>query len=361
MRNETIDGIGSLSGGEFNEVNIDGISKLKHPLTAKSVRVDGIFKSKAKIQADFIHFDGIARILKDIKAKKLDINGIVKIRRGSLHADEIRCDGILVCNREVNADYISIDGSCSIKSIYGDTVLIHSEEKENQKARVPGRLGFLVKLYFGRKVKNSLSLVDHIECTHLEGHNIKCRVVYANSVKLTGMSEIEVLHCDGDIDIASTCRIGKIVGTENTVKEMNNMSNPTIRKILDLYKEGKIDANEAETMLGSLGVADNTHDNPKVPWDDDGKLRVVAYIGRRLLKKGEAGQNKISVSIEGAVLNVEAHGNVECQQVTGSVSAGGNVSCHDILGSVSCGGTVQCSQIHGSVSAGGGIRIDTGR
>ena len=53
MKNASLDGIGMLNGGEYNKIELDGISKLKHPLIAKSVSIDGIFKSKAKIQADF--------------------------------------------------------------------------------------------------------------------------------------------------------------------------------------------------------------------------------------------------------------------------------------------------------------------
>ncbi len=362
MKNASLDGIGTLNGGEYNKVELDGISKLKHPLIAKSVSIDGIFKSKAKIQADILSFDGISRVFRDIKAKKININGIVKIRRANLYADEITCTGILVCNREVNADYINIDGTCSVSNMYGDMILINSSENNKHRAKIPSKLGFLGNLYFGRQVKTGLSLVDRIECTHLEGNNVHCKEVYANSVKLTGYSVIEELHCDGEIEVANTCRIGKIVGKEYSVKEMEDMANTTIRKILDMYKDGKIDANEAETMLGSLGVESKTVDSsPSVPWEDDGKLRVVAYIGRKLLKKGDPGQSKISVSIEGDALNVEAHGNVECTDIRGSVSAAGNVRCNDIRGNVSCSGNVQCNQINGNVSSSGGIRIDTGR
>ena len=82
MKNASLDGIGMLNGGEYNKIELDGISKLKHPLIAKSVSIDGIFKSKAKIQR--LCFDGISRVFRDIKAKKIDINGIVKIRRQPL-------------------------------------------------------------------------------------------------------------------------------------------------------------------------------------------------------------------------------------------------------------------------------------
>ena len=60
---------GTPNGGEYNKVELDGISKPNTPLIAKSVSIDGIFKSKAKYRG-FLSFDGISRVFRDIKAKR---------------------------------------------------------------------------------------------------------------------------------------------------------------------------------------------------------------------------------------------------------------------------------------------------
>lgn len=358
MRNETIDGIGSFHGGEYNEVTINGISKLKKPLTAKSLSVDGIFKSKGIIRSDRIHIDGITRAFQDIRAKKIELDGILKLRRGSLYADEVECHGILVCNREVNADSINIDGLCSITYLFGDRVIISTKAEAERKSKIPKTLATFSNMYFGRGFSNSYSLIDKIECTHLEGHNIKSKVVYANSVVLTGYSEIEVLHCDGDIQVENTCRIGKIVGKENSVKEQVDMTNSSVKKILDMYKEEKINAQEAETMLNALGVENPTGGNPDTPWKDDGKLRVVAYIGKKLIKRGSAGDYNISVNIEGDVRDVECQGSVNCNDVKGSIKASGSVTCNNVYGGITCSGGVRCNQVSGSVVASGGVHFE---
>ena len=67
-------------------------------------------------------------------------------------------------------------------------------------------------------------------------------------------------------------------GKEYNIREMGEMVNTTIRKILDLYKDGKIDANEAETMLSSLGVENKTHDSSPVPWEDDGNCVLLPTL-----------------------------------------------------------------------------------
>lgn len=240
MRNETIDGIGSLSGGEYNEVTIDGIGKLKKPLTASKITVDGMFKSKAQITTDEIVIDGITRAFKDLKPKKYMSDGILKMRRCKLHTDTLECEGIIVCNKEINADKVEINGLCSVNAIYGDNITIKSSPNSSQKAKITNVVRPFSKLYFGRNLDTDFSLVDIIECTHFEGHNIKCKVVRANSVKLTGNCEIKTLHCDGDIEAESTCIIGNVIGkSEIKKKECAPMANLNLTKILNMYKDGK--------------------------------------------------------------------------------------------------------------------------
>lgn len=61
------------------------------------------------------------------------------------------------------------------------------------------------------------------------------------------------------------------------------MKESTLKKILDLYKDGKISADEAEKMIGSKADAPGEQGS----WPDDGKLpdrrivRAKAAEGRR--------------------------------------------------------------------------------
>ncbi len=125
----------------------------------------------------------------------------------------------------------------------------------------------------------------------------------------------------------------------------------------------------------------------ELPWADDGTLRVVLYVGRKLIDGHPAAEelqfcyegpalnvhSQISVTcgdVEGNVTadgsvtcddvdgNVQAGGNVTCDSVEGSVDAKGNVTCDDVEGSVYAGGNVTCDTIEGDVSAGGNVRCD---
>ena len=110
-----------------------------------------------------------------------------------------------------------------------------------------------------------------------------------------------------------------------------------------------------------------------LPWEDDGKLRAVIYVGHSLIGKEECEKGrKILFEYEGPALdiissfsvtcdnvggNVEAGGDVTCDNIDGNDEAGGDVTCDAVGGNVKAGGDVTCDDVGGSVSAHGDIRI----
>lgn len=359
MNSEKIEGVGSVYGGKYESINIEGIGKLKGDTDVKKITVEGLLKGKGKITTDEISIEGIARVFRNIKAERVAIDGILKLRRASLYADKITCDGIITCNREVSADNIYIDGVCSVHKMYGDKIFIRNKENGIAESRIPARLVPFLKLYFGREVSLNFSLIDIIECTDLEAAGIKSKTIRANSVKLADNCIVEKLYCDGEIIIDDTCRIGQIISKSKPTmnkKEMGDMADPSFVKILDLYKAGKITADEAEKMIGIKDIS-KPNSEPEVPWEDDGKLRIVAYIGRKLIRKGSAGAQNINIEYAGDVLNVESYGSLSCGNVQKNANAGGSITCGDVGGNISCGGSVICKNASGNIAAGGGVRI----
>ena len=100
------------------------------------------------------------------------------------------------------------------------------------------------------------------------------------------------------------------------------MKESALKKILDLYKDGKISADEAEKMIGSKADAPGEQGS----WPDDGKLRIAAFVGRR-----------------------------KCADVLGCVNAGTSAACGNVAGSVSAGTSIRCGNIGGHASAGTSI------
>lgn len=108
-----------------------------------------------------------------------------------------------------------------------------------------------------------------------------------------------------------------------------------------------------------------------LPWPDDGNLRGVVYMGRKLMGHERGIGGKLKLFFKGKVEknvycdfslecgnvggNVEAGGNATCGDVGGNVDAGGNVACGDVGGNLDAGGDAACGKVGGNVDAGGKV------
>jgi cytoskeletal protein CcmA (bactofilin family) len=259
MNNEKIEGIGTIHGGDYNDIIVDGMGKLKGTVTAVKVVISGTFKAKGRLTAEEIYVDGFARIFKRIKAKKLIISGTLKLRHADVNADTVHGDGLLTSTGAICADEIRINGYCTVKKMMGDNISIHNDFTGINK--LVKRLGVLTYLYFGRSIHFDHSLIDQIECTTLRASGIKAKTVHAGHVELGKGCIIDKLYCEGTMTIDPSCRIRKIY-SKNKIKKFNqkgsgDMADLTIKKILDLYKNATINEEEAELMLNSV-----YHGNP---------------------------------------------------------------------------------------------------
>lgn len=96
-----------------------------------------------------------------------------------------------------------------------------------------------------------------------------------------------------------------------------------------------------------------------LPWEDDGVLRAVIYIGQKLVMAQDCSdENEIIFEYNGAALNIESSFSVNCGDVMGNVSAGGDVECDDVAGHVTAGGDVTCDSVEGNIEAGGDVTSD---
>lgn len=98
-----------------------------------------------------------------------------------------------------------------------------------------------------------------------------------------------------------------------------------------------------------------------LPWEDDGTLRAVLYIGHTLIghspiqKAPDSAAQEIQFVYEGPALNVASDFSVTCGNVGGNVDAGNNVTCADVNGSVDAGNNAACADVSGNVDAGGSV------
>ncbi|MGM9680430.1 MAG: hypothetical protein ACI3XR_02885 [Eubacteriales bacterium] len=385
MRKETIAGIGSVHAGEYSSICIEGMGKLKGKIKAEKINIEGMGKSKGTLEADELCIEGTYKSKKPIKIGKMSvegaarlmnharcdevrIDGMLKIRRGNLVTCKLICDGMLVSTKEVGGDQVDISGICSVDSLVGDEIRILWDESGNQNIRINGNIGKFLRLgrlYFGRKLSESHNLADRVECTHLVAARLHSREIRAGSVELTDRCVVERLICDGEIRMSRDCEIGKIVseGEPNIIwidetpdreysEEEIRMATKEFVEILEAYKVGAIDADEAERRTDEI----KGHFGRTLPWENDGKVRIVAFIGQKLLKKGDSDCRNLEATLDGEIRDVDCWGNLSCGDVRGNVKAGSHVTCGDVGGSVAAGSTVNCSDVGNGVSAGSSVK-----
>jgi len=210
MRIEKIEGFGSINGGEYDRVEIEGIGKIKGDIKAGSILIKGVNKCLGTIETDEFICEGIAQLSKSIRAKIVRIDGIVKQGKAKMEADDIYCEGILLTNGEISADSIEVDGCISAPEIYGDRIkIVHCfRQKGNFNA------SNIFGVFGGRKIEKDYSMVDVMEATNIELYGVRANSVSGNVVILGDGCDIKQVECDGTLKIHPGARIGKVIGVD---------------------------------------------------------------------------------------------------------------------------------------------------
>ncbi len=96
---------------------------------------------------------------------------------------------------------------------------------------------------------------------------------------------------------------------------------------------------------------------PVLPWEDDGTLRVVLYVGHRHVGAHPLAGD-VQFCYEGPALNIHSELAVRCGDVAGGITAGGDVTCDDVGGSITAQGNVTCDDVRGNITAQGNVTCD---
>lgn len=113
--------------------------------------------------------------------------------------------------------------------------------------------------------------------------------------------------------------------------------------------------------IGGKKADPNPEEENILPWEDDGKIRAVVYLGKRMLtaKEYRNMRGRITFEMEGIVRDVITYMSVSCEDVAGNIKAGGDVHCDTVSGNVAAEKQVTCDSVMGSVFAGEGVTCDS--
>lgn len=202
MVNETrIEGIGALSAGQYETILITGIAKGNGDLAFDAMYVEGKFHGKGRLDGRLLNVDGIVSESRRVKVKELCVNGFLQVKSERVYGDHIEVNGILKCPLEISGDEIRVDGYVETDLLCGDEIeLLYRETRRLER----------FMSFMGRK--RPLQSVKRVECTHLEATAFSCAHVCAQRVTLHDHCRIDVIECDGVIELDKTCEVKEFRG-----------------------------------------------------------------------------------------------------------------------------------------------------
>ena len=129
-----------------------------------------------------------------------------------------------------------------------------------------------------------------------------------------------------------------------------------IISVLSAYKNEQITEKEAESRIEMLMQEPKCCNSNKSVLENDKRLRIVAYIGTKLIQESSE-LNNIVINYNGEALSVDCVGNLTCKNIQGNASAGASISCDVIEGNACAGSSIKCNSIQGKATAGSSINF----
>ncbi len=324
LKNVHITGTGTIESGHYNSITVLGVATFPAELTAKSMEVRGIANINAPLVVQDLEVRGIATAGRSLRGGQITLNGILTAKE-KLEADSIECNGCLTAHGAVSADMVRIGGVIKAVEVFGDRVEI-----------LPRRV-------------DSRSKIEHIECTTLNADFCDFGEIWAQNVTLSATCSVDKLYCDGQMNVVAGCRVGKVIrfGEEVEVSAACTAESEPTPVTADVPDNTPLpDDSKAEEGSASVSVS-------SLPWKDDGKIRLVAFIGHQLMKVEKAGCRELQFDYEGEAKDVICYGNLDCGYIQGHVKAEGYVECDSVGGNVTADGYVECDSVGGNATADG--------
>lgn len=197
LNDSNFSGIGTLRGGKYRKVSVEGIATISGDIFASEVSVEGVCKGKGSITTEKISIEGVFSIDGSIKVSELtEVTGVAKIQ-GDIESREFNSTGSLSIKGLLSADRIDLNlvDKNYIKEIGGETINISVKRKD-------GITGIFRK---------SRLEVESIEGDNIRLHNVYCKSVRGRNIVVEEGCVIDTVECSGNLEIDNNASVRNIV------------------------------------------------------------------------------------------------------------------------------------------------------
>ncbi|MDF2941524.1 MAG: hypothetical protein K0S01_382 [Herbinix sp.] len=198
MQNYVMEGVGKISGGEFDTITVKGVGTCSDNIKAENIHIEGVFNCSGEVATKLLHCAGASDFKSNIRAKKITIGGVLSQKEGTkIEAEEIICEGLLKTGGEISADIIEADGCIVAKEIYGDQITIKSYYRAKR----------IVNFFTGEK-----SEVKLIEATTIVLKGVTADIVNGRDITIEANCSIDKIDCSGVLYIDKSSTVNTITG-----------------------------------------------------------------------------------------------------------------------------------------------------
>ncbi len=206
MNNYSIEGIGSMNGGQFMDLRIEGVGSNKGDIKADKIVVEGVFKSTGYIEANHLDCEGVCDIYGNIRAKRITIEGVINMKDNQkVEAESMYCEGLLNSGGDLYADSLKVEGCLKVRGVYGDTIEINSYGKT-----VNGFKRLLEKINLVNSTCSSK--ITTIEATSIQLSGVSAQTVNGHNIVIGPGCEVDTVDCSGTLKIHESSKVAHIIG-----------------------------------------------------------------------------------------------------------------------------------------------------
>ncbi|HHV11131.1 MAG TPA: hypothetical protein GXX75_12715 [Clostridiales bacterium] len=198
MKGLKLEGVGRVSGGEYDSIKLQGVSSCSDNIKAEDIEIEGVFTCGGEVEAGRMYCQGVADFKSNIRAKKVIVSGVFNLKEGAkLEAAEISCEGVIRTGGEIYADLLRADGCITAREVYGDNITIETHFPVNR----------IVKLF-----KTTKSDIKLIEATTIKLSGVTADTVNGTDITIGPNCKINSIDCSGALYVDSSSTVENITG-----------------------------------------------------------------------------------------------------------------------------------------------------
>ena len=196
-------GISHLAGGDYENVQVEGIANIDGTINCAGMRIEGVSNINGNLNCEDLTIEGTCKIKGKIKSLKCHLSGLLTAE--GLDAEAFDGSGSFQIEGGINAEKVDVRfvyGSAA-EEVCGEQIRIN---KEDQNGAVEFVLDLIPWRHKGKSFRCNLIEGDQINISHTDA-----AVVRGRCVTIGPECQVELAEYHEEIEIHPKARVSKTV------------------------------------------------------------------------------------------------------------------------------------------------------